>query len=178
MDTEAAKPVEESKVIQVARQTMVGDLRDVLLNIMRDRKFTGKAWKDMKEDEQREVNQMITDAVQEAVVRSIDIIQSDGEKHIKAILKQVTVKDGFKGVFECSAHDDLRHELVDAQGDTILVVLTNSEAYLGEREKVKFDKDQPDLPVEVSDEAEDGVDDAGFDPETGEMNDETFEQYT
>lgn len=164
--TETTAPQKPKKdpeaVANVARQTMVGDIRDTVLDILRDKRYTGKAWKDMKEAEQREVTAMIVDRLREAVVRAIDIIQSDGEKHIKAILKQVTVKDGYKGVFECSAHDELRHELVDAQGSVVLIVMTNSDEYLGEREKVKFDKDQPDLPAtgaEETDESEEEADD-------------------
>lgn len=145
-DIEYTEPAEKP-VTNVARQTMIGDLRDVVLDIFKDKRFTGKAWVDMKEGEQKAVAQMVTDHVTEAVVRSIDIIHSDGQKHIKAVLRQVTVKDGYKAVFECSASDKLRHELVDSQGDTILVVLTNTDAYLGEREKVKFDKDEPELPM-------------------------------
>jgi hypothetical protein len=109
----------------------------------------------MKEGEQKAVAQMVTSHVTEAVVRSIDIIHSDGQKHIKAVLRQVTVKDGYKAVFECSASDELRHDLVDSQGNTILVVLTNTDAYLGEREKVKFDKDEPKLPMKEHEEPED-----------------------
>lgn len=127
----------------VARKTMIGDLRDVVLNILRDTRYTGKAWKDMKEQEQRDVASMVTLQVEEAVVRAIDIIHSDGHKHIKAILEQVVV-----AVFKASKMDELRHELADAQGDSILVCLTNTDAYLGEREKVKFDKDQPELAVD------------------------------
>lgn len=140
--------------VTVARATMIGDIRDMVLDIIRDKRYTGKAWKDMNEAEQKSVANMVSVQAEEAVARAVDIIHSDGQRHIKAILKQVTVKDGYKAVFEMSAHDELRHELVDAQGDSILVVLADHNRYAEDVKPVKIDKDQPEL--NTGDEHHDG----------------------
>lgn len=166
---------QNSKVIAVAKKTMIGDLRDcVLNNVLKDKKLTGKSWSDMSEAEQKSVVSDIVCAVEATVERAIDIIHSDGQKHIKAVLKQVTVKDGYKAVFECSANNELRHELVDAQGETILVVLTGSDKYLGEREKVKYDKDEPELLDAAEDNNQEkesaNEETTPHDPETGEID--------
>lgn len=161
------------KTLSVARQTMVGDLRDVCLEILRNPKLSGKAWKDMKEQEQKDVVNKIVARVESSVISAIDVIAAGGRPHIKALMEQVVVKDGIKGVFKCSKHDELRHDLFDAQGSTVLVVLTNSEDFLGEREKVEFDKDQPKLPgTETTAAAETSappVKEGDFDEETGEI---------
>lgn len=150
------------KAMEVAKATMVGDLRDVMLAILKDNNLGGKTWAELKEGEQRQVVDMLETRARSSVVRAIDIIASEGRRHIKVILKQVTIKDGLKGVFECSKGNELRHDLIDAQGENVLVVLTNTEQYLGKGNKVKIDKDQREL-IDDEDDEED------FDEETGEI---------
>lgn len=158
------------KAGEVAKATMRGDLRDVVLDIMKDPKLTGKAWKDMNEAEQRQVAETINNRVETAITRAVDIISSEGRRHVKVTLKQVTVKDGIKGVFECIKSHELRHELIDAQGDTVLVVIGNAAPYLGQQDRVKFDKDQKELPVNQPHEEQNGEEDnEEHDPETGEI---------
>ena len=148
-------PAEESgtsdidqDVVAVAQQTMVGDLRDVCLQIMKDPKTTGKAWKDMSESEQRDTAEKITDRVEDAVIQGVRIISANGQRQIIGTLEQVTNKDGMKSVIKTSAHDDLRHDLNDNVGCAVAIVLSGAEDYVGIGEKVKFDKDQPELPVD------------------------------
>ncbi len=173
LEPTTAPPKDEAreKSNAVARQTMVGDLRDVCLEIIRNPKLSGKAWKDMKEGEQKDVVNKINARVEGSVINAIDVIAAGGRPHIKVLMEQVVVKDGIKGVFKCSKHDQLRHELCDSQGSVALIVLTNTEEYLGEREAVKFDKDQPTLPgSEATTPANDPpVKEGDFDPETGEI---------
>lgn len=164
------------KAIEVAKATMMGDLRDVCLDIFKHPNIKGKAWKDMTEAEQREIAGMIENKSREAVVRAIDIIASEGRKHIKVLLKQVTVKDGLKGAFECSKAHELRHDLIDAQGDNVLIVFTSTDKYLGESRRVKFDKDQPSLPATETEESNEkeniDANETPHDPETGEVIEE------
>lgn len=155
-----------AKAAEISKTTMTGDLRDVLIDIMRDKTFTGKAWKDMKEDEQRAVRDRINSVVEHAVSRAVDIIASEGRRHIKVLLKSVTIKNGIKGSFETSKAAELRHELGDAQGDNVLIVLLGSDKYHGEKAPVKIDKDQPSLIKEKEDNATEEV---KHDPETGEI---------
>lgn len=155
------------KAIEVAKSTMQGDLRDVCLDIFKSPKIKGKPWKDMTEDEQRYVVSTIEQKIGQSIRRSIDIIASEGRRNIRVTLKQMTVKDGLKGTFECAKTHELRHELLDAQGDTVLIVLTNSDKYLGEKAGVKYDKDQPELIP--TDEKENDDAEENYDPKTGEV---------
>lgn len=190
MTTENTQPQNEEikeTVSNVAKETMVGDLRDVCLQIIRDPKLTGKAWKDMNEAQQRDVAQKITDRVTDAVVRGVQIIAANGQRQIIGTLEQVVVKDGIKAIFKCSQHDALRHELMDAAGDAVAIVLTGAEDFIGAGEKVKIDKDQPDLveKIEEAEQKEEATDadvnnendseptqeDADYDQDTGELAD-------
>lgn len=172
MTEQAAKPEQEQetaideKVVKVAKETMVGDMRDVCLQIMKDPKLTGKAWKDMKEAEQKNVVSIITDRVTDAVVRSVQIMAANGQRQVVANLEQVVVKDGVKAVLKFGAHEPLLHSVIDAQGDAVSIVLTGAEEYLGAGEKVKIDKDQKELEVEEQKE------EPPHDAETGEIQEE------
>ncbi len=158
-------------VVHIAQQTMVGDLRDVCLQIMRDPKTTGKAWKDMSEAEQRETAQTITDRVEDAVIQGVRIISANGQRQIIGTLEQVTNKDGMKSVIKTSSHDELRHELNDNVGCAVAIVLSGAEDYIGAGDKVKIDKDQTELPVEtVEDETNDEGQQEAYDDETGEVD--------
>jgi len=166
----------EETVSSVAKETMVGDLRDVCLQIIRNPKLTGKAWNDMNEAQQRDVAQQITSRVSDAVVKSVQIIAANGQRQIIGVLEQVVVKDGIKAVIKCSQHDELRHELMDAAGDAVSIVITGAEAFIGGGEKVKIDKDQPDLIEEEADQPEtierEEETDVGYDNSTGEIHDD------
>lgn len=164
------------KAAEIAKSTMTGDLRDVVLNIMQDKTLTGKAWKDMTEEEQRRTRDMIVSRVEPAVARAVDIIASEGRRHVKVLLKSVTIKDGIKGAFEAPKTTELRHELIDAQGDTCLVVLTGSAKYVGEKSPVKIDKDQPDLIARNNKpKEEDDNETPAHNPKTGEVIDDEDE---
>lgn len=165
----------EEAVIAVAKKTMVGDLRDVCLQIIKDPKLTGKAWKDMNEAQQKDVVSTITHRMEDAVVQAVQVIAANGQRQVIGTLEQVTNKDGMKSVIKTSAFDDLRHELNDAVGSAVAIVLSGADEFVGVGDKPKIDKDQPDLIEEdvVVDEDgvihEDGAVDAGVPAEEGDV---------
>lgn len=144
---------------------MVGDMRDVLLSVYKEGK---KPWQDMKEQEQKDLVERITNRCLTAATKAVDIIASEGRPHVKVILTQLTMKDGIKGSFETVKSAELRHELFDAQGDTVLIVVNDTQKYTGARGKVKYDKDQPDLPA-MKQETSNGATEETHNPETGEV---------
>lgn len=162
----------QDRVIEVAKSTMTGDLRDIVLEIFKAPTLGKKTWKEMSEQEQRQTVDIIEKRVHTAVVRAIDIVSAEGQRHVKAILKSVTVKDGIKIAAECVKSTELRHELMDAQGDTVLVVMTGVDRFIGERKGVKFDKDQPDL-LKAGDQNQEtsngSKQETPHDPQTGEV---------
>lgn len=160
------------KASDIAKSTMTGDLRDVLLDVMQDKSLTGKAWKDMSEEQQRRTRDMIVQRIEGSVGRAVDIIASEGRKHVKVLLKQVMIKDSIKGSFEAPKTVDLRYDLIDAQGDTCLIVLTGADKYKGEKGPVKIDKDQPDLIESKPKKEKQKYEETPHDPETGEITDD------
>lgn len=135
----------QDKVHAVTRETMLGDLRAMLLRIFRDPRNKNKPWQKMTEEEQRDMVNWIEEELREVIARATDIIRSDGRNHIKVLLESVTVKDEIKGVIKCAKDHELRHALTDAPGSFALLVISDIEAYLGASEPEKIDKDQPQL---------------------------------
>lgn len=138
------KKDKEHSASDIARETMTGDLRDCLLDFLKHDK-NPLPWNMQTEQQQRDAIEKVTKAVSHTVEKAVAIIAADGRAVIKANVDQVTVKDGIKAVLTLSKSDALRHELVDAQGDVVLLVVASKEVYEGERKAARPDPDQPPL---------------------------------
>jgi 2-hydroxy-3-keto-5-methylthiopentenyl-1-phosphate phosphatase len=132
---------------ELAVKTLTGDLRDFILDRMRH-EHDARPWNKRGENEQRDTVNRVQDAVRAAVTRVVELIASQGHHAMSAVLTQITVKDGFKAVLEMSKHDPLRHQFVDAQGATVLVVMADIDEFVGERAPVKITPDQSKLAID------------------------------
>lgn len=132
--------------LQLARETMTGDLRDCILDFLKHDK-NPLPWNMQTEDQQADAIHKVTDAVNRAVERAVQIIAADGRQVIEAILDQVTVKDEIKAVCKVSKSNALRHDLMDATGYSVLLVVSDASAFKGERKAAKPDPNQPDMPI-------------------------------
>lgn len=145
-DTESAQ--------KIARETMTGDLRDVLLNFLKHEK-NPLPWNMQTEDQQSALIEKVTNACQIAVERAVKTIAADGRKAIICMLDQVKVKDGIKAVLKLSKEDEQRHALMDSQGSTVLLVVADIESYTGERKAALPEPNQNRLPMDDEDGSED-----------------------
>jgi hypothetical protein len=142
-ETKADKPKKDDRRAEdIAQKTLTGDLRDIVLNILRTQL---KPWKELKEAEQKSLAHDVSTRCENAAERAIELIAANGRKTLKGKLEQVTVKDGLKAVISMSKADDLRHGLIDAQGSHVLLVVNDASIFKGQKAPAKIDKDQPDL---------------------------------
>jgi hypothetical protein len=141
-DTESAQ--------KIARETMTGDLRDVLLNFLKHEK-NPLPWNMQTEDQQSALIEKVTHSCQVAVERAVKTIAADGRKAIVCMLDKVTVKDGIQAVLKLSKEDEQRHSLIDSQGSTVLLVVADIEAYTGERKAALPEPNQNSLPMDDED---------------------------
>ena len=135
---------QERNSSDIARETMTGDLRDCMLDFLKHEK-NPLPWNMQTEEQQRNAIEKVTAAVKHSVEKAVAIIAADGRAVIQATVDQVTVKEGIKAVLSLGKTDPLRHDLVDAQGDVVLVVVANKDAYEGERKAALPDPDQRPL---------------------------------
>lgn len=132
--------------LALARETMTGDLRDCILDFLKHDK-NPLPWNMQTEEQQRDAIAKVTSACTHAVEKAVAIIAADGRQVIAATLDQVTVKDEIKAVCKVSKSDALRHDLMDATGYSVLLVVSDASAFKGERKAALPDPDQPDIPI-------------------------------
>lgn len=134
--------------LDVATPTMSGDIRDFLLDRL---KTMQKPWEQMTENEQSDVIHAATEASLNLVKRVVVLVASEGRKAIVGNLLQVTRKDTIKAVVEFAKTDQLRHELFDAQGTAVLLVVADTSAFIGEKGEAKANPDQAALDINEED---------------------------
>ena len=130
----------------LAAETLTGDLRDLILDTLRNEQDK-RPWNQRSEAQQHETADRIESACHAWARKAVELIAAGGRRTIKATIEQVVVKDGIKAVLTMSKFDELRHNLVDAQGSTVLIVVADPEEYEGERAPAKITPDQPPLPI-------------------------------
>ena len=108
-------------------QTLNTELVDPVLDRV---KQLDKRWSEMTEVEQRELIQTLHRQANRAIDEVVHRIAADGRDVIQATLKQVT-RDGDKivGKLEPSTTSEYRHEMFDATGSTVLLVVADGSQY-------------------------------------------------
>lgn len=120
---------------------LLGNMRDDILNL-----FKQKAdWKGMKEAQQKEVVASCEYIARELIRRTSNIIASRGFKAFHCTLDSVTIKDGIKIILKASKNAEGRQSLLESQGGSVTVVMTDINPYLGQRNKPEIDEDEPSL---------------------------------
>lgn len=138
----AAALMEET--IEIATATLTGDVRDKFLDMLRFQQDK-RPWNQRSEQDQRQTVHTVETLVHDLVRRSVELIAAQGRRTVKAVVEQVTIKDGIKAVLTLSRHDEQRHALADATGHTVLLVVADPDEYIGERAPAKINPDQPEL---------------------------------
>ena len=128
MPQESTAP--DTNTIDLAAATLTGDVRDFLLDRVRT---LGKPWVAMSEDEQSDQIHAAKEAAETVVRRACEIIASGGKKSMIGTLIKIAVKDKIQVQVDFSKQDEQRHDLIDAQGHTVSVVLADAEPFTGER---------------------------------------------
>lgn len=158
----------DERALEVAQETLTGDVRDIILNDLKNLK-TSRPWNERSQGEQEMMVTHVTFIAAHVVARVVEIVAAGGRKTIKAMLGQLTVKDGIKAVLEISKYDEQRHELMDIVGSPVLIVLADPAQYEGARAKVEIKKDQTSILDAAAVQPEAAKTDTAHNPETGEI---------
>lgn len=132
----------EVPAVELARETMLGDLMSLVIEEL---KAAPDVWQKLSEHKQDAVIGRVHQRVGEAVRQAVELIAANGRVAIPATLEQVTVKDGIKGVVTVSKTDPSRHELSDAVGRAVMLVVADPSEFSGGASEVKPDPDQRDF---------------------------------
>lgn len=132
----------QDEVITVAAATLTGDIRDFLLDRVKN---LGKPWPAMSEQEQRDQITSAKDAAERLVRKVCEIVAADGKKALKGKLIKVQIKDKIQCQVDFNKEDEQRHELFDSQGLTVMLVVADAEKFTGETGPAEPEPDQGDL---------------------------------
>ena len=122
----------------IARESLLGDLMHSMLDEV---KAIPDVWQKLPQYKQDQVLARIEGRSRTILGRVVEIIAADARPSIPANVESVTVKDGIKAVLAVSRSSPQRHDLVDAQGSAVMIVIADAEPYTG-GDKPKSQKDQ------------------------------------
>lgn len=134
--------------IQLAKDTLFGDLRD---NILSRYKAFRKPWPVLSEEEQRGEIEIVENFCRVLIEKAVNMIASEGRKVVVGVLQKVSVKDKIQATIDLPLTDPLRHEVMDACGQPVLIVVSGVQEFIGEEAPAEPDPDQPSF---INDEEE------------------------
>lgn len=124
-------------------------LKTALMQITLDElKNAQDVWLKLSESEQDEILSRLDKRVSDATRQTHELFATSGIARVKAALDQVTVKDGIKLQLSLGRFDTAMHSVVDAQGQTVYLVLANPEQFTDAPHEHKPDADQRALDLD------------------------------
>lgn len=119
--------------------------RSLLIELVDIIKMLPEPWAKTSEDDQNDIIDRLRDEVHAMARRTVVEVEARGRPHLRSTVDQVVFKDGvrivLKGLSGAAAHD-----LADAQGSDVLVVIGDAAPFIEGTEAVRGDPDQQPLP--------------------------------
>ena len=132
----------EPKTFELNSDSLVSDVRDVLLDMFRGRQ---KPWQQMTESEQTETAMQAETAARHLVREAVEIIVAKDRPTIKGILDSIKIKDGILAVVKVSKDNEHRHALTDCTGSTVMLMVADPDAHDASYRPAETNPDQGDL---------------------------------
>jgi hypothetical protein len=130
----------ESAVLDT--RTLVGDIRDALLEIFKTRP---KPWSQYLEDEQRQIAAALEQAARDLVNGAVQLINEDADEGFTAKLEQYTDKGGLKIALTAEATTDNVIACHRAQGQYVKILRVDPKPYSSARRDPAIDPDAPEM---------------------------------
>jgi hypothetical protein len=141
------EPEDDGPEFDPRLDTLCGDLRDVMLSRVRTAR---KPWEKMSEAEQTDFANGLQLAASDMVRRMVRLLTSFEYPHAAVTLGEVKIK-GEKGIeakITCPNAEHNRSVLGEHVGDHVMLLMVDSDTFMGERRPVKIRPDQPQLDLE------------------------------
>lgn len=138
--------------------TSVG--KDLLSALVLELKMLPDTWVKLSQKKQDDIIDRLRGRVDASVKMATHLIAANGRTVVQGDLDKITIKDGAQALIKIGKSVAALHELAEAQGQAVLLVLSaNAEAYTGGMDEVRGEADQRglDLGKEYTDEDGDGM---------------------
>lgn len=119
--------------------------KDLLSSVVLELKMLPDVWVKLSEGKQNDIIDRARKRVENAVKMATHLIASDGRVVVQGDLDQITIKDGVKAVVKFSGASPNLHELYEASGKSVLVVVANPADHTGGMNEVRGESDQRGL---------------------------------
>jgi hypothetical protein len=159
---------EEAKHVLGMTAATVG--KDLLSALVLELKMLPDVWVKLPETKQNDIIDRLRKRVENGVKMAVHLIASDGRMVVVGDLDKITIKDGAQAVIKIGKSAPSLHELYDAQGKAVLIVVSDAGEHTGGMDEVRGESDQRgfDLGKEYTDGDGDGMGGGG---EGGEVVD-------
>jgi hypothetical protein len=146
--TTASLSHEAQEVAYMTEQTIGKDLLSALLDEIRN---MPNVWQKLGQEDQQDIIDRLSSRVDDNCRTAVNLIASQGRIVVTGALEQITIKDGVKAVVKFGQYDPNMHELYDAQGKAVLVVVVDHKEHTGGMGEIKADPDQNPLDLHDGD---------------------------
>lgn len=116
--------------------------KDLLSGLVQELRLLPDVWVKISKAKQDDIIDRLRKRVDTNVKMAVHLVASEGRTVIAGDLEQITIKDGVKAVCKFSQHAPNLHEMFDAAGKAILLVVANAADHTGGMDEIKGESDQ------------------------------------
>lgn len=126
--------------LQVQVEETVGT--ELLKAMLGEMRLLPQVWEKLSKKQQDEVIDRLRSAVEEQVTKAVMRLAAKERPTLAGIVEQVVYKDGMKAVLKFDKGDPARHELADATGQIVLLVVAAPKAETEGMDRIEGEEDQ------------------------------------
>ncbi len=137
--------------------------KDLLSALVLEMKMMPDTWAKLSEKKQNDIIDRLRSRVDASVKMAVHLIAANGRTVVQGDLDKITIKDGAQALIKIGKSVSALHELAEAQGQAVLLVLSGGESqYTGGMDEVRGESDQRafEMGREYTDGDGDGMPDA------------------
>ncbi|WP_157128487.1 DNA translocase FtsK [Cupriavidus sp. USMAA2-4] len=137
--------------------------KDLLSALVLELKMLPDTWAKLSQKKQDDILDRLRSRVDASVKMAAHLIAANGRTVVQGDLDKITIKDGAQVLIKFGKSVSALHELAEAQGQAVLLVLSgDGSQYTGGMDEVRGESDQRglDLGKEYTDQDGDGMPDA------------------
>ncbi|MDR2506588.1 MAG: cell division protein FtsK [Candidatus Accumulibacter sp.] len=116
--------------------------KDILQALVQEIKLLPDVWVKIPKAKQDDVIDRLRNRVETNVKMAVHLVASKGRTVVAGDLDQITIKDGVKAVVKFGSSAPNLHELYEASGKAVLVVVANPAQHTGRMDEIKGESDQ------------------------------------
>jgi ribosome modulation factor len=119
--------------------------KDLLQALVAELKLLPDVWVKIPKKKQDDIIDRLRNRVADRVKMAVHLLSSQGRTTVVGNLEQITIKDGAKAVIKISKSAESLHQLYDAAGLDVIVVVANAADHTGGMDEIKGEADQRGL---------------------------------